>query len=475
MYMMKKSIFLMAFAAAIFLSTTGCGEDLLNKSPYAALSEATFYQTETDAVGAVNAIYGSLTGIYNGMHFLSSSIWSDDFEKGGGGPTDGAYLEEMNNFQIVPSNSMAIDIWNSCYRGIFRANKAIEKIEDMNIADKDRLLCESKFLRALYYYNLNIRYNGVPLIMATGTADIKNVVRASAQEIWTSIEQDLKDAAGGLPASYSGADIGRPTKSSAQGLLGRVYLYMKEWQKAADVYADVINSGTCHLMDHYGDLFKNLGSDNLPESLFEVQSAAGKNSSSITLTRFMTPRDVNGWGGWGFCVPTRNLVDEFETGDLRRPETVAMEGDLMFGIPYESSWSPYTGFNPKKYVFGPEVATDETDCNMKVIRYAEVLLGYAEAILNGAAEKANITGLQAINKVRERAGLQAISALSFDAIVHERRVELALEGFRFHDLVRWGIAKEVLGADFNVNHDEYMPIPLNEILLNPNLEQNPGY
>jgi hypothetical protein len=472
---MKKLIFLMIYVAATLMLTTSCGEDLLDKSPYASLSEATFYQTEADAVGAVNAVYNPLT-VYNNWNHLSSEIWSDDFEKGGGGPTDMGQLEELNNFQIVPSNSTVSDMWNICYRGIFRANKAIEKIEEMSITSKDRLLSEAKFLRALYYYNLNIRFNGVPLIASTNTADIKNVSRVSAQEIWAFVEQDLKEAINGLPVSYSGADVGRATKGSAQGLLGRACLYMKEWQKAADVYADVINSGTYSLVDNYGDLFKNQGSDNLSESLFEVQSVAGKSSSSNTLTRSMTPRDVNGWGGWGFCVPTQSLVDEFEIGDLRRPETLVMEGDVMFGIPYESSWSPYTGFSPKKYVFGPEVGTDETDCNLKVIRYAEILLGYAEAILNGATEKASITGLQAINLVRKRAGLPEIAALSLNAIVHERRVELALEGgFRFHDLVRWGIAKEVLGANFDVNHDEYMPIPLNEILINSNLQQNPGY
>jgi hypothetical protein len=472
---MKKLIFLMISVTATFMLTTSCGEDMLDKSPYAALSEATFYRTEADAIGAVNAVYNPLT-VYNSWSHLSSEIWSDDFEKGGGGPTDMAQLEELNNFQIVPSNSMVSDMWNTCYRGIFRANKAIEKIEEMSITSKDQLLGEAKFLRALYYYNLNIRFNGVPLITSTNTTDIKNVSRVSAQEIWAFVEQDLKEAINGLPVSYSGADVGRATKGSAQGLLGRACLYMKEWQKAADVYADVINSGTYRLVDNYGDLFKNQGSDNLPESLFEVQSVAGKSSSSITTTRNMTPRDVNGWGGWGFCVPTQSLADEFEVGDLRRPETLVMEGDIMFGIPYESFWSPYTGFSPKKYVFGPEVGTDETDCNLKVIRYAEILLGYAEAILNGATEKANITGRQAINLVRKRAGLQEITALSLDAIVHERRVELALEGgFRFHDLVRWGIAKDVLGANFDVNHDEYMPIPLNEILINSNLQQNPGY
>ncbi|MDR1455517.1 MAG: RagB/SusD family nutrient uptake outer membrane protein [Tannerella sp.] len=477
---MKKTIFLAIYTVAAFMLTTGCGDELLDKAPYGAMSEATFYQTETDLIGAVNAAYGPFFGrwgggIYDNLVIFSMGVWSDDFEKGGGGPTDQGALEEMNNYQVISTNSMALAAWNNAYSGVFRANKAIEQIEESSVASKDRLLGEAKFLRAIYYYNLVIRYNGVPLITSTATAELKNVSRSSAQEVWAFIEQDLKDACNGLPVSFTGADQGRPTKGSAQGLLGRVYLSTREWQKAADVYAEIINSGRYSLMEDYGSLFVNQGSDHLPESLFEIESTSGKSSSFVGLSNGFTPRDVNGWGGVGFCVPTQSLVDEFEPGDLRRAETIVMEGDMLFGLPYDPAWSPYTGYNTKKYMYGPEIPTSETDANYKVIRYAEILLSYAEAIQNGAAEKANITGLQALNAVRQRAGLQAIAALSFEAIVHERRVELAVEGLRFPDLVRWGIAKEVLGANFDVNRDEYLPIPFSEILINPNLQQNPGY
>jgi hypothetical protein len=475
---MKKIIFLAIYAMAALTLTTSCGDELLDKAPYGALSEPTFYQTETDMMGAINAIYGPFFGrwgggIYDNLVIFSMGVWSDDYEKGGGGPSDQAALEDMNNFQILPTNSMASATWNNAYSGVFRANKAIENIEATGFASKDRLLGEAKFLRAIYYYNLVVRFNGVPLVTTTNTADLKNISRASAQEVWAFIEQDLQDAINGLPVSFSGADLGRPTKGSAKGLLGRVYLFTKEWQKAADVYADIINSGTYRLMEDYGALFVNQGSDNLPESLFEIQSVGGKSSSYVGLSNGFAPRDI--WGGVGFCVPTQSLVDEFEPGDVRRAETILMEGDMAFGEPYDPAWSPYTGYNTKKYMYGPEVPTNETDANFKVIRYAEILLGYAETILNGATEKANITGLQALNMVRQRAGLQGIATLTFDAIVHERRVELAVEGLRFTDLVRWGIAKEVLGANFDVNHDEYMPIPFNETLMNPNLQQNPGY
>jgi hypothetical protein len=478
---MKKIAFIKIICVVgLFLTCAGCS-DLLDKAPYGALSDATFYKTEADAIMAVNAVYdrSQHSYIYSTFALMSNNIWSDEAEKGGGGPADTPMLEELNSFEVQLSNGVVSSSWSALYQGIFRANKALEMIEPMSLSLKDRLLGETKFLRALFYYNLNIRYNGVPLVTSTSTDGLESITRSSAQAVWAVIETDLQDAIKVLPASYSGEDIGRATKGSAQGLLARVYLFTKEWQKSADLYSEIINSGSYHLMDNFADNFLNKEGDNLPESVFEIQftTGTGDNGNSFEYHGWVRPRDQPqlGWGGNGFVIPTKSLVDAFESNDVRRKATVLVDGDEIFGTVYSSSWSPYTGYNTRKYIWGPEVIHQEAEANMKVIRYSEVLLGYAEAVFNGAAGKANITGLQALNQVRKRAGLDDISALTFEAIVHERQVELALEGFRFYDLVRWGIAKEVLGDKFDVNHDEYLPIPLNEILMNPNLEQNPGY
>jgi hypothetical protein len=464
------------------LTFIGCGDDLLNKTPYGSLSAASFYKTESDAIMAINSVYNQLQNVhvYSTQALMRINIWSDDAEKGGGGPADNAALEEFNSFQILLSNGLVGSTWNSLYAGIFRANTAIEKIEEMSdFSTKKRLLGEAKFLRALFYYNLVIQFNGVPLVTSTDVSILKTIARSSAQDIWNFIEKDLLDANGVLPLTYQGVDVGRATKGSVQGLLGRVYLFTKQWQRAADVYSDIINSNTYRLMDNYADNFLNKEGDNLPESVFEVQFAAGtgNTANSFEYHGWIRPRDVPSidWGGNGFVIPTRTLVDAFEPNDLRRKSTVLVDGDEIFGTTYSSLWSPYTGFNTRKYIWGPEVIHQEADANFKVIRYSDILLGYAEAISNGASGKANISGLEALNKVRNRAGLNDLSSLSFNIIVQERRVEFALEAIRFFDVVRWGIAKEVFGSNFDVNHDEYMPIPLNEILMNPNLEQNPGY
>jgi starch-binding outer membrane protein, SusD/RagB family len=464
----------------LLVSFMGCGEELLDKAPYGAISDVSFYTSESDAIQAVNSIYDQLQQFLTFNSFIMhADIWSDDTEKGAGGPGDTPQLEELNSFDIQLSNWLIEGIWNGYYSGIFRANKALEKIEEMDIPDKNRLLGEAHFLRALYYFHLNIRFHGIPLVSSTSTEELSSISRSSAEQIWEFIVQDLLEAVNLLPTSYSGSDIGRATKGSAQGLLGRVYLFMNEWQKAADVYAEVINSGIYYLIDDYAVNFGNAEGDNLPESLFEVQytTGTGDSGNGFQMHGWIRPRDVPNlqWGGNGFSVPTQSLVDEFEPGDVRRKATVMVEGDIVFGETYHSSWSPYTGYNARKYIYGPEVIHAEADANYKMIRYSEVLIGYAEAIYRGADGAANITGTQALNLVRSRAGLPDITELTFESIVHERRVEFALEGKRFFDLVRWGIAKEILGDKFDINHDEYMPIPLNEILLNPNLEQNPGY
>ena len=462
---------------------TGCGEELLDKFPNAVISEGSFYKTEADAVGAVYAIYAQLTNAqcFGHQALMQANIWSDDCSKGGGGPADTPNLEQFNIYEILLSNGQVGSIWGANYVGIFRANKAIEKIPevDADAAVKDRLVAEAKFLRALYYYSLTIRFSGLPLVKSTSD-ELNTMTRSSARETWEFIESDLLEAIRLLPDSYqNNADVGRATKGSARGLLGRVYLFMKEWQKAADVYSDIIGSNIYRLLDNYGDNFLNGEGDNLPESLFELQHTTGTGNvaQGFQYHGWIRPRDVAEivWVGNGFCLPGQSLVDAFEPGDVRRKATVMVDGDEVFGSIYKSSWS-ITGFNARKYAFGEDVLHVEADANYKVMRYSDVLLGYAEAIFNGASGKASISGLEALNMVRRRAELADIPALTFDAIVQERRVELALEGYRFFDVVRWGIAKELWGdLGFDENHDEYMPIPLDETLKNPDLVQNPGY
>jgi hypothetical protein len=457
-----------------------CGDSLLDKSPNGLMSPATFYKTESDMVQAINAAYVQLAESHARQAIIHPAIWSDETVKGSSGPSDQADLVELDIHSIITSNGLVATWWRQYYQGIFRANIALEYLEGTDFSLTNRLIGEAKFLRALWYFYLNIRWNGVPLITSTSTEQLKDVTRSSAAEIYAFIEQELLDAISLLPVSYTGADLGRATKGSAQGLLGRMYLFTQEWQKAADVYSDIINSKTYRLMDDYAEIFA-FHNDNIAESLFEVQYTTRNsgNYNNATASWYM-PRLLQPWDGNGFSEPTQAMFDAYEPGDIRRGISIMAPGDDMWGIDtYKAEYSMATGFSTRKYVNG---AADEdladpsyTESNFKIIRYAEVLLGYAEAVYRGASGRADITGLEALNSVRQRVGMPGIPALTFEAIVHERRVELAFESFRFFDLVRWGLAKDVLGNTFDVNHDEYFPIPQSEILINPNLTQNPGY
>lgn len=454
---------------------------MLDKAPYGTVSEATFYKTDADAVMAVNSVYHRLqTGYAYGAFSFVYDIWSDDCVKGGGGPGDNAVWTELEEWTVQTSNGTASSMWSAHFTGVYRANICINKVSAMPDSPiKNRVLGEAKFLRALFYSRLVQIFGALPYWTDPDMEGLKSIPRTPADECWANIIEDLEEAVTLLPESYEGADLGRATKYSAYALLGRAFLYTKQWQKAADAYAQIIKSGKFKLMDDFAANFTNTTSDNLPESIFEVQFASGTGSTSRAFERhgWCRPRDIPyEYTGNGFAQPKESLVKEFEEGDLRRAATVMVPGDILWDdVPYDPAWSPYSGYNAMKYVYGPGVTHQEADANFKIFRYSEILIGYAEAVLNGASGNAGITGLQAFNMVRERAGLEGIGALTLDAIIHERRVEFALEGHRFFDVVRWGKGREIFGSQFDENRDELMFIPINEMLKNPNLTQNPGY
>lgn len=454
---------------------------MLDKAPYGTVSEATFYKTDADAVMAVNSVYHRLqTGYAYGAFSFVYDIWSDDCVKGGGGPGDNAAWTELEEWTVQTSNGTASSMWSAHFTGVYRANICINKVSAMPDSPiKNRVLGEAKFLRALFYSRLVQIFGALPYWTDPDMEGLKSIPRTPADECWANIIEDLEEAVTLLPESYEGADLGRATKYSAYALLGRAFLYTKQWQKAADAYAQIIKSGKFKLMDDFAANFTNTTSDNLPESIFEVQFASGTGSTSRAFERhgWCRPRDIPyEYTGNGFAQPKESLVKEFEEGDLRRAATVMVPGDILWDdVPYDPAWSPYSGYNAMKYVYGPGVTHQEADANFKIFRYSEILIGYAEAVLNGASGNAGITGLQAFNMVRERAGLEGIGALTLDAIIHERRVEFALEGHRFFDVVRWGKGREIFGSQFDENRDELMFIPINEMLKNPNLTQNPGY
>ena len=470
----------------------GCGEKFLDLKPTDTITTDSFYQTESDAVQAVTACYAQLNrgGQYNYALWGIGEIMSDNSFTGGGGGGDGAEEIQLDFFNIPSSNPMTTRLWNGSYVGIGSCNLVLQKvpgIANMNAAVRKRCLGEAQFLRAKYYFDLVRAYGDVPKILVppASPADAR-LPRSPASEIYDQIILDLTAAIGNLDGSYTGADLGRATKWAATGLLAKVYLTQGNKAMAAARAREVIASGRYSLWADYGDNFK-VANENGKESLFEVQFVNGLNEYTMDGlgfcgNEFFGPRGQGlvPQGGYGFNIPELEFVQGYETGDKRKAVTIWSPGDAY---PASSSsaaqpsvlpGSPY-GYNCKKWFVG-KVNTNVWDSplNFPVLRYAEIYLILAEAV--GPTQE----GVDAINMVRTRAGLPNLTLTTpnfTDAVIKERRYELAFEDDRWFDLKRTGklttlpalVAKGV--KPFNV----LLPIPQSERDANPSLAQNPGY
>lgn len=352
---------------------------------------------------------------------------------------------------------------------------------------KRRLLAEAKFFRAYHYFNLVRVFGGVPLYegLPKGSTEEReyDIPRNSVEEVYQLIVSDFTEAAQDLPVSYGAEQLGRATKGAATGLLAKVALYQKDFGQALALTEEVAGFGYDLFPDYY-ELFRPANEYNV-ESVFEIQSTADGNCEAAS--QYGETQGVRGQFGFGFNSPTENLANAYEEGDVRRDATILFvgettpEGDL---ITAGNDASNPTRYDQKVYMpeatFRRNNCAQNADINIKVLRFAEILLINAEAnneLGNSAA------ALISLNRVRERADLAAITVTDQvqlrDIIWRERRVELALEGDRFFDLVRQGRAGEVLranGAQFTDGVNEVFPIPANQISLsNGMLEQNPGY
>ncbi len=404
----------------------------------------------------------------------------------------------------APDNFAAIDLWRGPNPGILYCNTVLENVPAMAISEdiKNRCIGEAKFLRASYYFILVQLFGDVPLTLTPPTKPGDNLFpeRVNKDRIYNEvIIPDLLDAIDLLPRreDYSSKDLGRASKGAAAGMLAKVYLTLGQFQKSIEMCNMVETLGYV-LNPDYSDCFG--GEDkhkNTAESLFEIQyyglTKAGfwdDENQACWLSTYMGPPRNSGWvgGGYGWNQPTQEFIDQYEDGgDLRKDKTVLYEGGPLFdGKQYKSSMSS-TGYNVRKFLVPLSVSPDynTNSASIIVLRYADVLLMKAEALnelgSTGDAE-------EPLYQVRKRAGLTDRSDVEGltqdemrDKIRHERRIELAFEGHRWFDMIRWDngtYALDFLHSIGKVNAQSkhlLLPIPQQEIDSNPNLKQNPGY
>lgn len=455
---------------------SSCGK-FLEVTPRSVATEKAFYKTRQDAIVAVNAAYNPLQSIYREVMWSVGESMSDN--------TDDLNIG-IDNFTYDAADVTIERYWQLYYLGIARCNTVLDRIGAIGLEEElgKRLTLEVRYLRAFYYFHLVQVFGGVPLI----TTEVKSLndpppSRATVETVYKFIEQDLT-AAEGLPLSYSGDDVGRATRGAAKGLLAKVYLTQKKWTLAAQKSKEVMDLGIYGLLPAYADNFK-VTTENNTESLFEVQFVIGGQTATgnflgNTFFEMFSPLGsggiVNGVPGsnpLGRNSPTSNMFQAYENGDLRR--------DFSMGTSYvRPPETIKTNFilkhnDPTATVGGLGAGSGN---NWRVMRYAEVLLMYAEALNETAG--GNQLAFDAINAVRKRASLGILSGLDQvalrNAIERERRVELAFENHRWYDLLRTGKALQTMQATRGMQaRNILLPIPQREKQLNDNLIQNPGY
>ncbi len=476
---------------------TSCSEDFLDRKPKGNLTADTFFQNEDHAISAVNAIYSNFRSWeYCGLPFIGATdIISDDADKGST-ETDAFYLAQVDNFLFDPTNETFSTIWNGHYRTIARSNIAINKIPAIEMSEvlKARLLGEAKFLRAFNYLRLVQWFGEVPLITSQLTDDqFFTQKRESKQNIYIQIEKDLQDAISGLPekSKYPATDLGRVTKGAAKGILMKLYMLQGKYTNALTIGEEIVNSGEYSLMPNYQNIFSRLG-ENGSESMFEIGAVALQASiAGSGATPYNMVQGVRGVPnlGWGFNRPSDDLIKSYEAGDPRRQATIIYVGEVLpdgATIVQDNPEILNERFNQKAWVPNHPGLQDNGPGNIRLLRYADVLLLCAEAAneINN-----NQKALEYVNMTRKRArgtntfilkDLTITNQTELRAAIRkERRSELAMEQQRWFDLQRWGILKDAMiaaGKNFVANKHELLPIPQTEIDLSAgNLQQNQGY
>ncbi len=523
-----KIIIRISLFIALWLFLAECNKQLLHTVPDDRVSTAVFWKTAQDATLGANAVYTYLEGtnIFTWAGISDIGHTNQPF-------TDDAALEDD---QYDATNSRINNEWANAYAGIYAANTFfanVDKVETPDTALIARLKAEVRVLRAYQYMHLVMLYGDVPLL--TTPIDVnqaENLTRTPADSIWDFIDQELTEAATELPLTQ--ADQGRITKGAALALDARAMLYGGRYQKAANAAKEVMNLGVYTLYPSYQNLFAYAGEEN-SGVILEKEFLNGTYMNNVF--GLMAPYSQNS-GGSNY-VPTKNLIDSFQMKngmDITNPNSgydpyhpydnrdprlrysIFVPGDtLPDGTVYDSYpnsntrdavgstfYATSTGFNLKKYINAEDLANpNKCGINIILLRYAEVLLTYAEAKIE--LNQIDQSVYQSIDEVRGRPDVDMPPIPDPETqdqlratVRHERMVEFAFEGFRFYDIRRWKIAENVMQGNvygmtysengilntiqvtafqriFNKSRDYLWPIPYKETLLDPELSQNPGW
>jgi len=479
----------------IIFAASGCQKGFLEKYPPDKLSPASFYQTKEDAIASINAAYDPLQ--QQGLYGRDAFRW--------GAKTEELYRagDFYNAALYLPSNSETNRGFTSAYQGILFANTNLALIPPMKIDKslKTRIIGEALFLRGFYYYFLVRWYGGVPIILEMPDSKTNfELPREPAEKVYEQAIKDFTTAIDSLPEkdALTGSDVGRASKGAAKAVLADLYLYLAAFNnmdvtnygKVKDLCLSIINSGKYSLETKYVDIF-DITKENGKESIFEVQFAKGYTSEGSEYNEMVT------------AFNSTTVVDAFynfwNPTDLRRGVSVILPGEKISDYTNNSAFK-----HQKKQITGMLNAAGpgggsgyDSPRNFAVQRYANILLMYAEA-MNELSSTPPADAISYMNQIRNRAGLANLDATATatkvafrEAIRAERKYELAYEGFRWFDLVRYekmglggGLTEIILNPTSPYYNNSVklpqhflFPMPQSELDANrnPGFKQNPGY
>lgn len=512
-YQMKKTLFLITcFAPAWFI--TSCDSELLNQSNPNTLTTEQFWLSENDAERGINSVYAMFykTGLWSRWIYFRLDLTSDE------GFSNSPWIElaDWTRFQYINYNFWEgnVNTWRDTYKAIFRCNQVLANVPAIDFADpakKEAILAQAKFLRALHYYYAAVLWENVPLILEPSKPDDLPELN-SLEEVWAQVENDLTEASQVLPVRWDDTNVGRPTKGAAMAMLGKLYMQKREWEKAKDAFDYlIIGEGMSQygLVANYEDNFTHLNENNI-ESVFEVQfsdeNKGGEgddpNANMGThRTQFFAPRGI-GWsdGQARFWVVNEFKKEKTMDGEIDSrlqhtlfyPDLEEDFGTLIYGRPWE--WGENEAWFSK---YARDYFRNNEDyfsqVNFRMIRFADVLLMYAEALNElGQTREA----YRYVDQVRSRSNMAALTEaypvigndqnLFRERLKIERVLELCGESVRWADLKRWGEldtqenVEQLAQRDPDFNNFEVgkhirLPLPQIEVENNINLTQNPQY
>lgn len=509
-------------AATMAISAFSCKKSLdLNIENPNRIDESNFWKTEADAVQGINAVYGNF--YRNGASYSRWLPYYMDVRSDDGYSTSPwNELRSISALNITQySFEVNYDTWGHHWRGVYRANQVIKNVPAISMDEnlKSRIVGEAKFLRAVTYYNLVTIWGKIPLILVPSNPADKPF-QATETEVWAQIEKDLTEAAAALPLSYTGEEVGRATKGAAYGFLGRAHMQQKEWQSAATAFEWLISGpGTSQydLVSNYADNFRHT-TENNKESVFEVQfkmrpenggddgptsnvgtsrapffAPPGHGFNDANMHRWVVHEFLKENATGGERDPRLAVTALYDSSDVRGPDFTLVYGSSFTSKNYDNNIKNRVWY--RKYLDDyfriNQFEVFNSPINFRALRFADVLLMYAEALNN-----LNRTGdaYSYVDRVRLRSGLPRLSvtrpgmtAAQFQTqLEHERITELTGESVRWNDLARWGYFEDATklailkarDSEFNnfvVGRNKFMPIPQAELDINPNLIQNGGW